>query len=86
MIVLVDAIMKICVYYFGLDNYEIPNDIKNRSIFLSILTLGIYPRSWGKQGEAPYPLIEAYFLEHFDKLVIVLAKGWKLTCHAEIDY
>jgi hypothetical protein len=86
MVVLVDAAFKLFDKYFNLSEFKIPNASDRKgSIFVSILTLGMY-RGGEKIPQSSYRLIEAYLLENFDKLMLIMVKGWKMIRNAESTY
>jgi hypothetical protein len=86
-VVLIDAVFKFVHKYFNLEEFEVPDKDRPKPWrFLSILSLGLYQNDKDRRPSPAFRLIEAYFLEYFDKIMIVLLKGWKITILPENEY
>jgi hypothetical protein len=87
MVVLVDAAFKLFDKYLNLSAFKIPEaNMRNGSVFVSILTLGLYRGGGEKIVPSNYRLIEAYLLENFEKIMSILIKGWKMIRNPESSY
>lgn len=87
MVVLVDAAFKLFDKYLNLSAFKIPNvNGYKGSVFVSILTLGLYRGGGEKVIPSNYRLIEAYLLENFEKIMSILIKGWKMIRNPESAY
>lgn len=86
-VVLIEAVFKLITKYLGLDEFEIPDSNKaKRGILFRIFSFGFLQGPKQKDKGVPFKLLEAYFLEYFDKLMLVLLKGWKYVVFEEGEY